>query len=124
MKTTRIKFNFSLAIVYLLATLGFAQRSLAQDSSGSVPMLKLYIDPETKVVYAEPGHGRRLLMEIPANAMAAGAIEQQEQRQEVQLRQNQEMISALVAKNQEFKISNRELNREMAEVKPAWRSYR
>jgi hypothetical protein len=123
MRNRRIKSHVALAIVYLLATLGFAQRSLAQDSSGPVPMLRLYIDPATKVVYAEPGRGRRLLTEIPANAMAAGAIQQQEQRQEVQLRQNQDMISALVAKNQEFETSNRELTREMAEVRPAWRDY-
>jgi len=94
MRDRRVKFNFVLAIVYLLATLGFAQRSLAQDSSGSVPMLKLYIDPSTKIVYAEPGRGRRLLAEIPASAMAAGAIQAREDRErKTQLRQNQDMIS-------------------------------
>jgi len=86
-------------------------------------MLKLYIDPSTKIVYAEPGRGRRLLAEIPASAMAAGAIQAREDREETQLRQNQDMISALVAKNQEFETSNRELNREVAEIKPAWRDF-
>jgi len=123
MRNRDFTFYFALTIVYLLATFGIAQRSLAQDASGSVPMLRLYIDPATKVVYAEPGRGRRLLTEIPANAVAAGAIEQQEQRQEIQLRQNQDMISALVAKNQEFETSNRQLTAEMAEVRPAWRDY-
>ena len=110
--------NFVITIIFasLLGTVGSLGQSLAQDSPGSVPMLKLYIDPSSKIVYAEPGRGRRLLTEIPASAMAAGVIQQQQQKTEVQLRQNEEMISALVAKNQEFETTNRELAREMAEV--------
>ena len=123
MRKGRFKFNFALAIVSLLATLGFAGRLLAQDAAESVPMLKLYIDPATKIVYAEPGRGRRLLTEIPASAMAATAIQQREEKAETQLQQNQVMISALVHKNQEFETSNRELTREMTEVRPAWRDY-
>src|ERR1700691_5108899 len=117
--------NFVITIIFasLLGTVGSLGQSLAQDSPGSVPMLKLYIDPSSKIVYAEPGRGRRLLTEIPASAMAAGVIQQQQQKTEVQLRQNEEMISALVAKNQEFETTNRELTREMAEVRPAWRDY-
>lgn len=119
----KIRFQFAIAAVFLLATLGLAGQLLAQDSSESAPMLRLYIDPSTKIVYAEPGRGRRLLTEVPLSALNAGAIEEREKKTEAQLRQNQQMISALVEKNQQFEMSNRDMTRQIAEITPAWRSY-
>lgn len=123
MKHRKITLDFALAILSVLITLGFAGRLLAQDSSAPGTMLKLYIDPATKIVYAEPGRGRRLLTEVPASALTARELQQREENTETQLRQNQATISALVQKNQQFELSNRDLTRQMAEIRPAWRSY-
>jgi hypothetical protein len=86
-------------------------------------MIRLYVDPRTKIVYTEPGRGRVLLTEVPANAMAAQAIDQRQQKTEAQLEENQHQISQLIQHNQQLEVSNAQLTEEMAEVKPAWRSY-
>src|SRR5579863_3895046 len=98
-----------------------ARSAHAQDSPDSAPpMLKLYINPTTKVVYSEAGPGRRLLTEIPMSTVNTNAVLQKTQ---AQLQQNQQQISNLEQKNQQLELSNVDLTRQMAEIKPAWRSY-
>jgi hypothetical protein len=118
-----IKYRLAVSFAFLLLVFVPAGRSLAQEASGSGSMLKLYVDPRTKVVYTEPGKGRRLLTEIPASSFNPGAIEERQQKTEVQLQQNQQQISDLLEKNQQLAVSNRNLSEQMAEVRPAWRSY-
>ncbi len=90
----------------------------AQDASE--PALKLYIDPATKVVYSEPGRGRRLLTTIPMSTVNSNAVLRQTQDQ---LRKNQEQIQNLQQKNQQLEANNLDLTKQVAEIRPAWRSY-
>lgn len=121
---SRMKFKLAMVVVVALyfAVLP-AARLLAQDASTSTPMLRLYIDPKTKIVYAEPGRGRRLLTEIPASALSAKAFEQREEKTEAQLQQNQQQIRELMEKNQKLESSNFALTQQVNEVVPSWRSY-
>jgi hypothetical protein len=108
-------------ICCLSFSMRYPARAFAQDASS--PLIRLYVDPRTKIVYTEPGRGRQLLTEVPANAVAARALEERQQKAEAQLEENQHQISDLMQRNQQLEISNAALNQQMAEVKPAWRSY-
>ena len=101
--------------------MSYAVRAYAQDASTS--MIRLYVDPRTKIVYTEPGRGRRLLTEVPASALATQALEQRQAKTEAQLEQTQHDISALTQRNAQLELSNRNLDQQVAEVKPAWRTY-
>ena len=103
-----------------LLVIGLAGNLPAQDSADSTPMLRLYINPKTKVVYSEAGPGRRLLSEIPMSTVNSSEVLR---KTEAQLHENQQQISDLQQKNQLLEASNFDLNRQMAEIKPAWRSY-
>jgi hypothetical protein len=109
------------ALALLLA--GPAPLLRAQDSNSYGPTLRLYVDPKTHIVYTEPGRGRVLLAEIPASALDATHLEQRQQKTEEQLEQTQRELSNLQSKNQTLEISNRDLNQQMAEIRPAWRNY-
>jgi len=86
-------------------------------------MLRLYIDPRTKIVYAEPGRGRVLLTEIPASALSAKAIEQREQKTDAQLQQTRQEMKELMDKNRQLESSNFALTQQVNEIVPPWRSY-
>lgn len=119
MRKRKIQFKSALAMTMALAiAFGNVASVLAQDAGGGV--LKLYIDPATKVVYSEPGRGRRLLTTIPMSTVNSDAVLRQTQ---AQLRQNQEQIQNLEQKNQQLEVSNQDLTKQIAEIKPAWRSY-
>jgi cell division protein FtsB len=85
--------------------------------------LRLYVDPNTHVVYTQPGRGRRLLARIPASALSNASIEQEQQKTEEQLHENQRQISALTEKNDQLELSNHTLTQQMAEIRPSWQSY-
>jgi hypothetical protein len=112
------------SLVYVMAAgllaVGLAGNVRAQDSADSTPMLRLYINPRTKVVYSEPGPGRRLLSEIPMSTVNSN---EELRKTEEQLRQNQQQISELQQKNQQLEASNLDLTRQVADIKPAWRHY-
>ena len=87
-------------------------------------MLKLYVDPATGEVFTRPGKGRSLLTEIPVTAMDTSAIEQRvEQKTQAQLDVNKQQIQQLVQQNAQLEVSNAALQHQVAEIKPAWRSY-
>ncbi len=113
----RFKAGLILAIAWAMAC-GNAVNLFAQDASE--PALRLYIDPATKVVYSEPGRGRRLLTTIPMSTVNSNAVLRQTQDQ---LHKNQEQIQNLEQKNQQLEASNLDLTKQVAEIKPAWRSY-
>jgi len=123
MLRSRTILRFIVAFMALYFAVLPAGRLLAQDASTATPMLRLYIDPKTKVVYAEPGRGRRLLTEIPASALSAGALEQRQEKTEAQIEQNQQQIQDLVGQNHRLEASNFALTQQVHEVVPAWRSY-
>ena len=118
-KGSRISSLVSVLVAGLLA-IGFAGNLCAQDSADSTPMLRLYINPRTKVVYSEPGPGRTLLSEIPMSTVNSN---EELRKTETQLRENQQQISELQQKNQQLEASNLDLTRQVADIKPAWRSY-
>jgi hypothetical protein len=104
--------------------------SLALGTSGTAgaqsatPMLKLYVDPVTGQVFTRPGRGRSLLTEVPATTLDANAIERKvEQKTQAQLDANKQQIQQLVQQNAVLTESNADLSRQVAEIKPAWRSY-
>src|SRR5579863_1530294 len=105
----RIKFDIAIAAVSLLVTLGFAGRLLAQSADDSDPMLKLYVDPRTHIVYTVPGRGRRLLTEVPASALATHNLEERQNATERKLDQNQARLAEMVARNQQLETSNEDL---------------
>ncbi|MGH9342588.1 MAG: hypothetical protein ACRD19_02320, partial [Terriglobia bacterium] len=113
----------NVALIPLAFTIALAMgvtAARAQDGNGAGAMLRLYVDPTTKIVYTSPGPHRHLLVAIPVSALNAGALQK---KTESQLHDNQQRISTLAQQNQELESSNHELTREMAEIKPAWRSY-
>jgi len=118
-RPSRLASILALAFVLLSATTPLR----AQDSSPYGPMLRLYVDPNTHIVYTQPERGRRLLTEIPASALEATRIEQRQQKAEEQLRQNRQQLLDLQSRNQRLEISNRDLSQQIAEIRPAWRSY-
>jgi cell division protein FtsB len=123
MSNRRIKFKIAMAIVSLLATLGFAGRLLAQSADDSDAMLKLYVDPKTHIVYTVPGRGRRLLTEVPASALSTRGLEERQEETERKLDQDRARVAELAARNQQLEASNFDLSKQVSEIRPAWRDY-
>ena len=118
------KFGFAFAIVAVAGAILFALGPSAPARAQSAPMLKLYVDPVTGQVFTRPGKGRSLLTEVPVSALDSSAIEQRvEQKTQAQLDANKQQIQQLVQSNQALTQSNADLQRQVAEIKPAWRSY-
>jgi hypothetical protein len=126
MKKRKIKSALALACSLLMLISGPASLALAQDSSAD-PMLRLYVDPATHIVYTQPGRGRRLLATIPSSALtgaaSTAALEQRQDRQEQELQQNRAQMTELVQKNEQLEAQNEHFQTQMAEIQPAWRSY-
>jgi hypothetical protein len=114
-----MKKSVPLMILVLMMVMPIAAAVQAQDAGGAGPMLRLYVDPSTHIVYTQPGKHRRLLAEIP-RAMLNGS---DQQRTAAQLRRNQEQLSTLAEQNERLESSNRELTRQVAEIRPAWENY-
>jgi hypothetical protein len=96
----------------------------ARAQSASTPMLKLYVDPVTGQVFTRPGKGRSLLTQVPVSTLDSAAIEQRvEQKTQAQLDANKQQIQQLVQSNAQLTQANSDLQRQVAEIKPAWRSY-
>jgi hypothetical protein len=126
MKKRKIKSALALVCSLLMLISGPASLVMAQDSSAD-PMLRLYVDPATHIVYTEPGRGRRLLATIPSSALTGAAtttsIEQRQDRDEQELQENRAQMTELVQKNQQLEAQNEHFQTQMAEIQPAWRSY-
>src|SRR5215469_5086302 len=104
--------------------LGLGTPGTAGAQYGWAPMLKLYVDPATGQVFTRPGRGRSLLTEVPATTFDSSAIERRvEQKTQAQLDANKQQIQQLVQKNSDLTQSNADLAQQVAEIKPAWRSY-
>ena len=123
MRERRGSFKIAMALVSLLATLGFAGRLLAQSADDSDTMLKLYVDPKTHIVYTVPGRGRRLLTEVPASALSARNLEERQDETDRKLDQDRARVAELAARNQQLEASNFELTKQVSEIRPAWRDY-
>jgi hypothetical protein len=95
----------------------------AQASGGATSMLKLYVDPATKIVYTEPGKGRRLLTEVPATTFDVDRLQRQQEQTEARLSQTQQELSDLAQKNKALADNNFQLSEQVAEITPAWRHY-
>jgi hypothetical protein len=118
------KHRFVIAALLGAISLALGMSGTAGAQSSATPMLKLYVDPGTGQVFTRPGKGRALLTEVPATTLDAGAIERRvEQKTQVQLDANKQQIQQLVQQNAELTQSNADLSRQVAEIKPAWRSY-
>ncbi len=113
---------FRVALLVLLLALVSAIPVHAQSSPA--PLLKLYVDPTTGQVFTRPAKGRALLAEVPVSALDTSAIEHRvEQKTQAQLDANKQQIQQLVAQNAQLEQNNAALQRQMAEIEPAWRSY-
>jgi cell division protein FtsB len=113
MKWTAVRMAVAALALLLLARQGVA---LAQS-------IELYKDAKGQV-FTEPGPGRHLLATIPAALLAPEALEKKvEQHTEMQLQQNQQQIEKLVEQNQQLEYSNDQLQRQVADIQPAWRDY-
>jgi hypothetical protein len=118
------KFRFAVAALLSAALLALGTSVPARAQSASTPMLKLYVDPGTGQVFTRPGKGRALLTEVPVTTLDSAAIERRvEQKTQAQLDTNKQQIQQLVQQNAELTQSNADLTRQVAEIKPAWRSY-
>ncbi|HZP46178.1 MAG TPA: hypothetical protein VFB15_11050 [Candidatus Binataceae bacterium] len=109
----------SLAITLLLV-LCSARPGLAQ-SAGT--MFKLYVDPTTHLIYTQPGRNRRLFAEIPSSALVSQDLEAQQQKTQQTVDSDHQQLQQLAARNQYLEASNAALAQQIAEIKPAWRSY-
>ncbi|MGH7985195.1 MAG: hypothetical protein ACREQX_02775 [Candidatus Binataceae bacterium] len=107
-------------VAFTLALAAGAVTARAQGANGAEQMLRLYVDPATKIVYTSPGPHRHLLAEIPVSALNPGTLQR---KTAARLRENQQQLSTLARQNQELQSSNRKLTRQMAEIRPAWESY-
>jgi hypothetical protein len=88
----------------------------AQASGGATSMLKLYVDPATKIVYTEPGKGRRLLTEVPATTFDVDRLQRQQEQTEARLSQTQQELSDLAQKNKALADNNFQLSQQVAEI--------
>ncbi len=122
MRNRKIKFKIMLAVSFL-ATLGFAGRILAQNADDSDPMLKLYVDPKTHIVYTVPGRGRRLLTEVPTSALSTRNLEERQDETERKLDQDRARVAELAARNQQLEAANFDLTKQVSDIRPAWRDY-
>jgi hypothetical protein len=125
MNTRRVKSALALMCGWLMVLSGLGGMAWAQDSIAD-PMLRLYVDPATHIVYTEPGRGRRPLATIPASALTGGGTADLEQRQaqtERELQENQAELHELAQKNDQLAAQNADFQTQMAEIRPAWRSY-
>src|SRR5665213_1566028 len=86
-------FSFVILMAFLLTVLGSGPQLYAQSTSDSDPILKLYVDPATHIVYTVPGRGRRLLTEIPASALSARDDENRREKTERILDRNQARLA-------------------------------
>lgn len=91
-------------------------------------MLRLYVDPKTRQIFTDPGRGRVLLGQVPLSAIEVGSVEENierkvEQKTQAQLDANRQQIQQLVQSNAQLEQSNVDLQRQVAEIEPAWRSY-
>ena len=110
------------AITAVFIALLAASSSRAQ--SASTGSLKLYIDPKTRQIFPDPGNGRVFLAEVPVTTFDASALERRvEAKTQAQLDANRQEIQKLVQSNEELTRSNADLQREVGEMRPAWRSY-
>lgn len=105
------------AVAFLIST---PAALLAQSAGG---MLRLYVDPNTHIVYTVPGRNRVLLTEVPTGAASTRALQDQQAKTQQQLDQTQQQVNALAEKNQQLEVTNADLTRQMAQVTPAWRDY-
>lgn len=125
MNKLRINSVFAVIGSILMLLAGPANWVLAQDATGD-PTLHLFVDPATHIVYTEPGRGRRPLATIPSSALTSGStmgMEQRQARDEQQLQENQAELHELAEKNEQLVSDNANLNAQIAEIRPAWRSY-
>ena len=122
MKLEKYRLAIAALVGAMLLALGTSGTAGAQSSA--TPMLKLYVDPVTGQVFTRPGRGRSLLTEVPVTTLDTSAIERRvEQKTQTQLDANKQQIQQLVQKNAELTQSNTDLQKQVAEIKPAWRSY-
>jgi len=117
-------FRIALRGILTALVLTTVSRFPAHAQTSPAPLLKLYVDPSTGQVFTRPGAGRALLAEVPVSALDTGAIERNiERKTQVQLDANQRQIQQLVRQNATLEQSNAALQRQVAEIEPAWRSY-
>jgi hypothetical protein len=118
-----MKFNIGMVIVSLLATLGFAGRLLAQSADDSDPIIRLYVDPTTHIVYTVPGRGRRLLTEVSTSALSTRNLEERQDQTDHKLDQDRARIAELMAQNEQLEGNNDALSKQVSDIKPAWKDY-
>ncbi len=123
MSNRRMKFNIGMVIVSLLATLGFAGRLLAQSADDSDPIIRLYVDPTTHIVYTVPGRGRRLLTEVSTSALSTRNLEERQDQTDHKLDQDRARIAELMAQNEQLEGNNDALSKQVSDIKPAWKDY-
>ena len=123
MRNKRIKFKVAILIVCSLATLGFAKLLLAQSTDGTDSPIRLYVDPATHIVYTVPGRGRRLLTVVPTSALSTQNLEQRQDEADQKLDQERARIAELQAQNEMLQSSTEALNKQVADIKPAWTAY-
>jgi hypothetical protein len=108
------------SLILSVAALPAAVQAQTMTTSGSVPMLKLYVDGKGQV-FTTPARGRRLLTEIPATALAPQEIEKRvEEKTQQQIQAAQQQIQK---SNDELKAQNQQLTQQVADMKPAWQDY-
>ena len=123
MSKPKLKLNIAMVIVFLSVSLGLAGRLLAQSTDDSDPTIRLYVDPETHIVYTVPGRGRRLLTEVPASALSTRNLEERQDQTDQKLDQERARIAELAAQNEQLQSNNDVLSKQVTDIKPAWKDY-
>ena len=118
------KLRSKLAAAFAASMLALVCAAVASPQSDPGPMLRLYVDPATKVVYTEPGKGRRLLAEIPASALAAGGLKRQQDEMRAEFKRQQEDLKAQydqqASQQQQW---NAEMAKQVSDMQPAYREF-
>ena len=94
---------------------GLVQPLRAQDGS-IITATKLWVDEKTGQVFIRPGHGR-------APLTIGGAPDEQAIEQKVEQRTQQQVRAAVAETQAQQQLKQAELEKQVAEIKPAWKSY-
>ena len=93
----------------------YARPLWAQDSSLTTAT-KLWVDEKTGQVFVRPGHGR-----VPLTV--GGAVDQQAIEQKVEEKARDQVRAAVAESQAQQRADTADLQKQVAEIRPAWQSY-
>jgi len=112
----RFKRTIALALAGALALPMTVQPLLAQDSEPTAKTVTFYIDKRTGQVFVNPGKGR-----VP---MVVGTqIDEQAIEQKVEQKTTAQFRAAVAETQAQQRADNADVQKQIADIKPAWKSY-